>query len=228
MKKLLSVFFVLLFVFSAAAQEKYTIQQYLSIRSAGSPSLAPDGKRLFYLTNVTGTSQVWMIDLPSGAPKQITNYEDNVSFVRFSPKGDALVFGKARGGDENTQFFWMKPDGTSIRELTADPKIRHNFGDWSDDGTRIYYASNKRSAQFFDVYAMTVADGKEELLYRQDGSNSFAAASPTGDKIIISRSGTELSLDNNLYLVDVKTKKETLLTPHTDAAQFSDVEFLPD
>jgi dipeptidyl aminopeptidase/acylaminoacyl peptidase len=228
MKKFLSVFFVLLFVFSALSQEKYTIQQYLSIRSAGSPSLAPDGKRLFYLTNVTGTSQVWMIDLPAGAPKQITNYDDNVSFVRFSPKGDALVFGKARGGDENTQFFWMKADGSGIRELTNSPKIRHNFGDWSADGAKIYYASNKRNPQFFDVYAMTVADGKEELLYQQDGSNSFADATDNGDKIIISRSGTELSLDNNLYLVDVKTKKETLLTPHTDASEFGDVEFLPD
>lgn len=228
MKKILCAFFVFLFAVSVFAQEKYTIQQYLNIKSAGSPTLSPDGKRLFYLTNVTGTSQVWMIDLPSGAPKQITNYEDNVSFVRFSPKGDALVFGKAKGGDENTQFFWMKADGTGIKELTNTPKIRHNFGDWSNDGAKIYYASNKRNPQFFDIYAMTLADGKEELLYQQDGSNSFAAASDKGEKIIVSRSGTELSLDNNLYLYDLKAKKETLLTPHTDASQFGDVEFLPD
>lgn len=229
MKKFLSVFFVLLFVCAAAtAQSKYTIQQYLSIRSAGSPALSPDGKRLFYLTNATGTSQVWMIDLPSGTPKQVTNYDDNVGFVRFSPKGDALVFGKARGGDENTQFFRLKPDGTEIKQLTDAPKIRHNFGDWSADGSKIYYASNRRNPQFFDIYAMTVADGKEELIYQQDGSNSFSDVSANGSKIIVSRSGIELSLDNNLYLVDVETKKETLLTPHTDASEFGDVEFLPD
>jgi dipeptidyl aminopeptidase/acylaminoacyl peptidase len=229
MKKFLTVFFVLLLTCAAAlAQSKYTIQQYLSIKSAGSPALSPDGKRLFYLTNATGTSQIWMIDLPAGAPKQVTNYDDNVSFVRFSPAGDALVFGKARGGDENTQLFRMKPDGTEIRQLTDAPKVRHNFGDWSDDGTRIFYASNRRNPQFFDIYAMTVADGKEELIYQQNGSNSFADVSGDGTKIIVSRSGTELSLDNNLYLVDVATKKETLLTPHTDASEFSDVEFLPD
>jgi dipeptidyl aminopeptidase/acylaminoacyl peptidase len=228
MKRFLSVFLVLLFVFSAFAQEKYTIQQYLSIRSAGSPALSPDGKRLFYLTNVTGTSQVWMIDLPAGAPRQITDYEDNVSFVRFSPRGDGVVFGKARGGDENTQFFWMKADGSSIRELTNNPKVRHNFGDWSADGSRIYYASNKRNPQFFDVYSMNVADGKEELIYQYDGNNDFAGASADGSKIIVSRSGTELRLDNNLYLFDTKTKKETLLTPHKGASEYGDVEFLPD
>lgn len=228
MKKFAIFFVLFIFCLSISAQEKYTIQQYLSIKSASSPQLSPDGKRLFYLTNVTGTSQVWMIDLPSGAPKQVTNYDDNVGFVRFSPKGDALVFGKAKGGDENTQFFWMKADGTGIKELTNSPKIRHNFGGWSDDATKIYYASNKRNPQFFDVYRMTVADGKEELIYQQDGSNSFAAADNFDKKIIISRSGTELSLDNNLYLVDVATKKETLLTPHEGAAQFGDVHFVND
>ena len=228
MKKFLSVFFVLLFVFSAFAQEKYTIQQYLNIRSAGSPSLSPDGKRLLYLTNVTGTSQVWMINLPSGTPKQITNYDDNVGFVRFSPKGDGAVFGKAKGGDENTQFFWMKADGTDIKELTNLPKVRHNFGGWSEDGTKIYYSSNKRNPQFFDVYSMTLADGKEDLIYQQDGSNSFAASDASGRKIVVSRSGTELSLDNDLYLFDVESKKEILLTAHTDSAQFGAVHFVAD
>jgi dipeptidyl aminopeptidase/acylaminoacyl peptidase len=228
MKKIFFAFFIgLVFCLSAAAQS-YTIQQYLSIRSAGSPSLAPDGKRLFYLTNGTGTSQVWMIDLPGGKPKQVTNYEDNVGFVRFSPKGDGVVFGKARGGDENTQFFWMKADGTGIKELTNLPKVRHNFGGWSEDGAKIYYASNKRNPQFFDVYRMTLADGKEELIYQQDGSNSFVTADAFDKKIIISRSGTELSLDNNLYLVDLATKSETLLTPHEGSAQFGNAHFLAD
>jgi dipeptidyl aminopeptidase/acylaminoacyl peptidase len=228
MKKFAFVFVLFVFCLPAFGQEKYTIQQYLNIRSASSPSLSPDGKRLFYLTNVTGTSQVWMIDLPSGQPKQITNYDDNIGFVRFSPKGDALVFGKAKGGDENTQFFWMKADGSGIKELTNAPKIRHNFGGWSHDGAKIYYASNKRNPQFFDVYRMSVADGKEDLIYQQDGSNSFAAADNFDKKVVIARSGTELSLDNNLYLVDVATKKEILLTPHENSAQFGGVHFTAD
>src|SRR5215203_4785525 len=104
---------VCLFCASAYAQS-YTIQQYLNIRSASSPTLSLDGKHLAYLTNVSGTSQVWMLDLPNGTPKQITKYDDNVGFVRWSPDGNGLVFGKARGGDENTQFFWMSNDGSQI------------------------------------------------------------------------------------------------------------------
>ena len=209
-----------------AFAQNYTIQQYLNIRSASSPTVSPDGKRLFYLTNVSGTSQIWAIDLPNGKPKQITTYDDNVSFVKFSPDGSGAVFGKAKGGDENTQFFWMKPDGSGIRELTANPAARHNFGEWSNDGKLIYYASNQRDKNFFDIYAMNVSSGKEELIFQQNGNNDFAAASDDGSRIIISRSGTELGLDNNLYLIDAKTKTETLLTPHEGASQFNNVVFV--
>ena len=226
MKKIAVLLALLTLCSIGFAQGKYTIQQYLNIKSASSPSFSADGKRLIYLTNVSGTSQVWAIDLPNGAPKQLTKYDDNISFAKFSPTSDLIVFGKAIGGNENTQFFMMKPDGSNVRELTANPQVRYNFGDWSNDGKRIYYGSNKRDKTYFDIYAMNVSDSKEELIYQQDGNNNFAAASDDGSRIIISRDGTELGLDNNLYLIDAKTHKETLLTPHEGASQFENVIFV--
>ena len=222
------VFFLLILLSLSAFAQPYTIQQYLNIKSAGSPTLSPDGRQMAYLTNVTGTSQVWLIELPNGKPRQLTNYDDNVGFVRWLPDGSGLVFGKARGGDENTQFFWMKPDGSDVRELTNDPKVRHNFAEVSADGKTIYYASNKRNRNFFDLYRMDVASGKEEMLYQYDGNQNIAAVSDDGSQIVISRSGVEKSLDNDLYLVDVKTKKEFHLTPHDDASEFGSVNFLAD
>ncbi len=228
MKKLFLTFFVLCAFCASVSAQNYSIERYLNIRSASSPTLSADGKRLAFLTNITGTSQVWMMDAAGGYPEQITAYQDNVGFIEWSPSGSGLVFGKARGGDENTQFFWMSNDGSEIRQLTNDPKTRYNFGDFSDDGTRIYYTSNKRDKTFFDVYAMDAASGRETLLFQQNGNNDFAAASRDGSKIIVSRSGTELGLDNNLYLLDTRTKRETLLTPHEGSAQFEVVDFLDD
>ncbi len=228
MKKFFFAFAFASVLYVSAFAQNYSIERYLNIRSASSPTLSNDGKRLAFLTNITGTSQVWMMDASGGYPEQITAYQDNVGFVEHSPGGNGLVFGKARGGDENTQFFWMSSDGAEIKELTSDPKTRYNFGRFSDDGARIYYTSNKRDKTFFDVYAMDVAGGRETLLFQQNGNNDFAAASRDGSKIIISRSGTELGLDNSLYLVDTRTKQETLLTPHESSAQFEVVDFLDD
>jgi dipeptidyl aminopeptidase/acylaminoacyl peptidase len=228
MKRLLVAASLTLALCFAAVGQTYTIQQYLNIKSAGSPTFSPDGKHLAYLTNVTGTTQVWSVDLPGGSPRQLTNYDDNVGFVRWLPDDSGIIFGKAKGGDENTQFFWMKTDGSGVKQLTDDPKVRHNFAEVSDDGKTIYYASNKRNRQYFDIYSMELATGREQLIYQQDGNNDLAAVNDNGSKFVVSRDGVDLSLDNNLYLVDAKTKQETLLTPHSGASQFGDVEFTAD
>src|SRR5258706_9394060 len=126
---------------STIKAQNYTIQQYLNIKSATAPTFSPDGTRIAYLTNVTGTSQVWTVLLQMGVPRQLTNYDDNVSFVKWLPDGGGIIFGKAKGGDVNTQFFRMKPDGTGVRALTDESGVRHNFGELSADGKTIYYAS---------------------------------------------------------------------------------------
>ncbi len=225
MRKIFLLFVLLTFCCSIYAQN-YDIERYLNIRSASSPTFSPDGKRVAFLTNITGTSQIWMIDANGGYPEQITAFQDNISFVEWLPNGKGIVFGKASGGDENTQFFLLSNDGADIKQLTDDPKVRHNFGAISKDGAKIFYTSNKRDKNWFDVYSMNLADGREELLYQDNSSNFVSAFSDDGGKVIVSRSSVRFSLDNDLYLIDTKTKQATHLTPHDEAAIYSDVHFL--
>ncbi|MFN2453392.1 MAG: alpha/beta fold hydrolase [Pyrinomonadaceae bacterium] len=211
-----------------ATREPYAIDRYLNIRNASSPALSPKGDRLAFLTNITGTPQVWMVDARGGWPEQLTFYTDRVDFVEWSPDGAHLIFGKAVGGNENAQLYLLTPDGSSVKALTDAPKIRHNFGAWSHDGKRISYGSNKRDPNFFDVYTMDVATGREELVYQQNGSNQPVAWSFDDGRIVVSHESDQLSLDNDLYLVDLATKQATPLTPHEGAAQFGSVRFTRD
>ncbi|MGA9996458.1 MAG: S9 family peptidase, partial [Pyrinomonadaceae bacterium] len=213
---------------TVGARERYGIERYLNIRGSSSPQLSPKGDRIAFLTNITGTPQVWMVGAQGGWPEQMTFYTDGINFVSWSPDGSGLLFGKAKGGDENAQLYWLSPDGSEIKALTNDPTVRHNFGDWSHDGKRISYASNKRNKDFFDIYVMDVATGREELVYQQDGSNGPAAWSFNDRQIVVSHLNEKLSLDNDLFLVDLATRQATLLTPHEGAAQFGDVYFTPD
>ena len=207
--------------------EGYGIERYLNIRAASSPALSPRGDRLAFLTNITGTPQVWMVNAQGGWPEQMTFYSDRVDFVRWSPDGSALIFAKAKGGDENSQLFLLSPDGSEIKALTNAPTVRHNFGSWSHDGKKISYASNKRNKDYFDIYVMDVSTGREELVYQQDGSNDAEAWSFDDRYLAVSHANEQLSLDNDLYLVDTETKQATHLTPHEGAAQFGDVSFAP-
>lgn len=213
---------------TSASAERYGIDRYLNIRSANAPALSQTGDRVAFLTNITGTSQVWMVSAAGGWPDQLTFYTDRVDFLQMSPDGTGFIFGKAKGGDENAQLYWLSAAGSQIRALTAAPKIRHNFGAWSHDGKKISYSSNKRNPDYFDVYIMDVATGKEQLVYQQDGSNGAVAWSFDDRQLVIAHEGEELSLDNDLYLVDIATKQATHLTPHEGSAEFGDVFFVRD
>ena len=212
---------------AAAQKERYGIERYLNIRSATTPALSPSGDRVAFLANITGTPQVWMVGAQGGWPEQMTFYSDRVDFVRWSPDGTGIIFAKSKGGDENAQLFWLSPDGSEIKALTNDPAIRHNFGGWSPDSKKISYSSNKRNKDYFDVYVMDVATGREELVYQQDGSNNPVDWSFDNRYLIVSHENEGLSLDNDLYLVDTQTKQATLLTQHEGAAQFGNVHFAP-
>lgn len=209
------------------APEQINIERYLNIRGVSSPSLSPAGDQVAFLTNITGTPQVWLVSTSGGWPEQMTFYPDRVDFVSWAPNGSGLIFAKAIGGDENAQLYWLAADGSQIRALTGDPKVRHDFGGWSRDSGKISYSSNRRNRDFFDVYVMDVATGREEMVYQQDGSNQPVAWSIQGKQLIVSHSNEQLSLDNELYLVEITTKEVVHLTPHEGASQFGDVSFMP-
>jgi Tol biopolymer transport system component len=69
MRKSLQALLILLILFTLSLfAQNYTIEQYLNIKSAGSPTVSPDGKFIAYLTDITGTNQIWKIGIEQGCP----------------------------------------------------------------------------------------------------------------------------------------------------------------
>ena len=67
------------------------VARMMRIGSCNSPSFSPDGKRVAFLYNVTGTPQVWTVPSQGGWPTQVTALEDPVGNVEWSPAGDLLA-----------------------------------------------------------------------------------------------------------------------------------------
>lgn len=205
------------------AQTLPPLRQYLSIRNASGATLSPDGGQVAFLTNMTGTAQVWRISERGGWPEQMTFFSSGVSSVRWSPTGENLLVAADTDGTEQYQFTLVNAEGTRFTSLTRDPKVRNLFGGWSRDGKSIFYAANARDPRYTDCYLMDVETGKARLVFQKDASLEASALSADGRYLAVTESDS--NTNGNIYLVEMATGKGRLLTPHTGEASYGVIGF---
>jgi len=196
------------------------------IGSAASPSFSPDGKTLAFVSNLNGIPQVWTMPANGGFPKLVTAFDDPVGFVTWSPDGNWLAFNVAPGGGLNEQIYVARPDGSELRRLTEGGKENNFLGDWTRDGTYIFFDSNRRNPASTDAYLFDVTSGQMRMVAETRGVGGIEDVSRDGRRAILSRLLNRG--DDNLYLIDVATGKEALLTPHEGPGSFGGAQFTPD
>jgi len=202
-----------------------TVTAMARVGRAFAPTFSPDGKQIAYLTDLSGLPQVWVVAASGGYPRQVTALTDPVGGVRWSPKGDWLAISVLPGGGLNSQIYIVRPDGTGLRRLTDGGKENNWLGDWLEDGSRITIASNRRDPAAMDAYLLDPVTGTHELISENPGIGQFTDTSRDGRFASLDR--VRSRGDNNLYLVNLATRAETLLTPHEPPAQFF-AQFGPD
>ncbi|UCH02603.1 MAG: S9 family peptidase, partial [Candidatus Bathyarchaeota archaeon] len=205
---------------------KYPIKAYLNIRKATSPSFSHDGTAVVFLLDVTGTPQIWRVSVEGGWPEQLTYYDERIREALCSPTGKAIAFATDRGGDERDQIYLLSPTLGVVTPIALEPGIIHGLGPWAHDGTKVSYKSNARNRAFFDIYIADVTTEQSRRVWEQDGANSPEAWSHDDARLLVKRMNT--NLDSDFYLIDLKTREPTLLTPHHDEASYSHPAFTPD
>jgi dipeptidyl aminopeptidase/acylaminoacyl peptidase len=213
----------------------YEFARYLRIRAAYAPTFSPDGRRLAFLTDITGVPQVWEVRADGGPPswpEQLTFRDERVSSAHYSPTGepDLLVYGSDVGGNEKTQLFLLSGSGEARaeRDLTGSPDAIHYFGAFSpaNSGSRIAYTATRRNGTDFDVFVQDLPDGEPEVIWEVSGYHTVSDWSPDGSFLVVSRHHS--NLNNDLYRVDLATGEAALLTPHEGDARFSGARVAPD
>lgn len=194
------------------------------ISSATSPTFSPDGRRMAYLSNESGSPQIWVRDLGTGAARQVTNLGDPVGSVFWSPASDRLAYSVLPGGGLNTQIWVIDADGSGARRLTAGGKENNGLSGWTRDGTRLMVDSNKDHPAARDPALIDVATGKWTMLAADKGLNSLSDV--RGDRAVLGRLIGRG--DVNGYLIELRTGKEALLTPHEGKAETDWGELSPD
>jgi Tol biopolymer transport system component/DNA-binding winged helix-turn-helix (wHTH) protein len=98
------------------------------------PQLSPDGKKLAFMSDRSGTMEIWVSDQDGRNPIQLTAI-GSAGTPRWSPDGQSIVF-DGRGRDSNS-IYAASLKGGAPRMLAADGVVPC----WSQDGKWIYFAS---------------------------------------------------------------------------------------
>lgn len=194
------------------------------INSASSATLSPDGRKIAYLSNASGSPQIWVTDASGGPARQVTSLPDPVGSVFWSPTSDRLAYTVAPGGGLNTQIWVANADGTDAKQLTPGGKENSALNGWTRDGRGLMADSNKDHPAARDPVLIDPATGVWTKLASNRGLNSIADL--RGSRAVLGRLLGRG--DTNAYLVDLKTGSETLLTPHEGKAQTGWGELSPD
>lgn len=210
---------------SLAGSDLPDITRFLNVRTAGSPSLSPDGTKLAFRTTISGQPQLWVIDSRGGWPKQLT-FGESVTFHQWSPSGDWIIYGIDRGGNEREGFYLINPNGTRERELLAPSDAFRVFGGFTRDGSRIAYATTERNGVDFDVHLYDVLEGTDREVMRGEMGLFAASWRPDGGAVILSETRGEDA--NNVYVFDIEAGTlDTLFLPD-DRSSYGSFSWIPD
>jgi dipeptidyl aminopeptidase/acylaminoacyl peptidase len=200
------------------------IETFMQIGAAGEPILSSDGERLFFVSAMSGTPQLYRV-LPQGWPYQLTFLPDGVRLVSFSDDCRHAVVGSDSGGNEQYQLSLIDTETGALRILTSDP-ARHIGPLFSRDGRFLYYSANEPDSASFSVHEMDLSNGAARLLFAMTGSSVASDVSPDGGRILIHNTVT--SHDFNLYVVNLADLSQKLITPHTGERNYGEGAFSAD
>ncbi|TMC45970.1 MAG: S9 family peptidase [Chloroflexi bacterium] len=187
----------------------------LDARGASRLALSPDAGTVYYVTDLTGTVQLWSVAVAGGVPRRLSYEADRVGAYSLSPDGTKIAYGADEGGDERWAVWVMNADGTGARRLSTDRDRIHHVVGWTADGRGVLVFANIRDERFFDLHELSEEGGTPKPRFRHDGTG-FGATALRDGRVVVTTDRAR-SDQNHVTLVepDGATKR---LTPDAPIA----------
>ena len=177
-----------------------------STRRDNDPHFSPDGRKITFGSDRSGSHQVWIANSDGSDARPLTAMKGTMAGGgRWSPDGRSIVFVCNEPGQ--MELYLTTPDGQSPRRLT-DNKTHDSAPSFSRDGRWIYFSSNRGGD--FQVWKIPTDRGGPPVRVTRNGGYS-ALESPDGRTLYYGRRGEEAAW--SLWSVPVGGGEETLLLP---------------
>jgi TolB protein len=148
------------------------------------PSPSPDGKRLVFISLISGKEQLFTMNVDGSNIAQLTRDDADHEDPAWSPDGTRIAFVLIVGGRNSIAV--MRNDGSNVEVLT--PKEQNTIHpNWSSDSKRIIYCTNddleppkKNTAEIYSIELAT----KKITPIITGGINTYGSWSPDMHQIV--------------------------------------------
>lgn len=176
------------------------------------PRYSPDGKRILFTSDRSGSENLWYIDLEKKDTVQLTK-ENNMNFpnAAWTPDGEYIVFSKGR---IVVQLYMVHKNGGGGVQLIDGPGIKTIDPAVSADGNSIYFSQRSGGWNYnapMPQYQIGVYDRQKARHYTvtdRYGSAFTPVLSKDGNWMVY---GTRFEENTGLILKNLKTGKESWL-----------------
>lgn len=143
-----------------------------STREESSPQFSPDASRIAFVSDRSGSREIWVCDSDGRNPVQLTNFGgSHTGSPRWSPDGKQIVFDSRPAG--LSSIYVINAAGGSARRLTGG-NSEDVLPSWSRDGRWIYFGS-RRSGDW-QIWRTTTTGDQIEQVTKNGGYEAFEAA----------------------------------------------------
>jgi len=187
------------------------LSRHQNIRSARFRGWSADSQSIFVATGFGDVDSLHRIDMPMGARRQLTFFDEPMGSVIRQPGRQRMLFTRDAGGSEFAQVFSLNPD-TGVATMLTDGRSRNGSLVWDRSGTRVAFGSTRRNGAANDLWLMDPdeADEAKIALRSEDGSRwSPVEFSKTGS-LVLAQQYISIT-DSRSHLVDLDNGNAVLL-----------------
>jgi Tol biopolymer transport system component len=146
-------------------------------RRNDSASYSPDGTHIVFVSDRSGSNEIWVSDAEGGHARRITSFRGQpVGTPRWSPDGRDIVFDAARSGRSVICTVSAYSEGTDggDAKLFQEDRWDNMMPSWSGDGRFIYFVS-RRDNNLLLLFKKQLNDGAVTQLAHRSGGEGLEA-----------------------------------------------------
>lgn len=162
-----------------------------------SPSWAPNGRRLAYVSFEGGSSAIYVQELETGQRQLVASYEGINGSPRFSPDGRRLALTLSKDGQ--SEIYVLDLVSGRLARITDHFAIDTEPA-WSPDGTELVFTSDRGGRP--QVYRVSASGGPVQRLSFRGPYNAAPIYAPDGQLIAM------ITLENGRFHVVVQDLRD--------------------